>query len=131
MIRVAAVAVAVTISGWFVLGLVQARSGEQAAVILAPFTRASSPRLDRADALLDRAGTLNPDRSVDLLRARLALAHADTAAAVTLLRDVVRDEPDNALAWAQLSLTTARSDPVASRRAAAQVRGLVPAVPAP
>jgi hypothetical protein len=48
------------------------------------------------------------------------------ARAVAILERVLRDEPDNLGAWAQLLAVTDRRDPVTARRARAALRRLDP-----
>ena len=85
----------------------------------------------RTSDLLDRAGRLNPDRGVDLLRARLALQRGDAAGATRTALRVVRAEPANLEAWGVIALVNERRAPALAARARAALRRLSPPVPAP
>jgi predicted Zn-dependent protease len=61
-----------------------------------------------ATAALSSAGHLNPDSTVDVLRAELAYTEGHQPEAVRILVSVVHREPDNVAAWAQLAAATAR-----------------------
>lgn len=131
MTRAAAVLGALLVASWFALGVRQATSTEDAARIVSSLDRPSAARTARAARLLDHAGTLNPDRQVDLLRAQLDLQRGDRAAARRRVERVVGDEPDNIDAWTRLAFVVGRGDPAAFARAVREVRRLAPVVPAP
>ena len=128
-VRIAAVIAALVVAAWFAVGVRQATSTGDAQHLLGGRTTAAEQA--RTATLLDHAAVLNPDSGVDLLRARLDLAHGDRGTAVRRFEAVTRREPDNIEAWTQLAFATARTDRPAFRRAVAQVRRLSPAVPAP
>jgi hypothetical protein len=129
VLRIAVVCLAVVIGAWFVLGWVQARDTGRADALL---SATSSPRAAEAaqiGSLLSSAGTLNPDRTVDLLRARLALYRHDYARAIRILEGVTRSEPQNVLAWAQLGFTEGAAGMIAlARRAGKHVVQLAPPI---
>jgi hypothetical protein len=129
--RAAAVAAALLVAAWFGLGVRQAQATKDADAILTTDRTPPPGELRRAADLIGRAATLNPDRAVDLLRARLSLARGDRADARRRYEAVVRDQPDDIEAWTQLAFLTARSDPAAFRRAVTQIRRLSPRVPPP
>lgn len=92
----AAIAVA-----WFALSAHQAIDTSRASALIAP---GSSPaQLRRAEGLLNGARLLNPDRSVDLLRAQAELDENHAGKARAILERVVASEPDNAVAWEWLA----------------------------
>lgn len=125
--RVSAALLALAICGWFVLGAAQTHDADRAAAILASPGQLRPASAARAASLLDDAGTLNPDRQVDLLRARLAVRRGDLPRARAILAGVVRDEPQNVDAWAALARSSA-GDPAVFRLAVARVRALAPPV---
>lgn len=131
MTRAAAVLGALLVCAWFAVSVRQATSTADATRIVSSLERPSAARTARAATLLEHAGSLNPDRTVDLLRAQLALQRGDRAGARRIVEAVVRDEPDNVDAWTRLAFTVGRGDPAAFARAVAQVRRLAPIVPAP
>ncbi|MDX6639138.1 MAG: hypothetical protein QOF12_149 [Solirubrobacteraceae bacterium] len=130
-LRLAVLAVAIAGCAWFVLGLVQARDTFSAGQIVSRLSRLTPAQSTHAGDLLATAGTLNPDRQVDLLRAELRLHHGDRPGAAAILRAVVRDEPDNVAAWDLLGAALSGVDPAGARAANARVRALVPPVPLP
>ena len=96
--RAAVVVVGLVACAWFALGIHQnADLSAASAIASRPHPSAAAAR--HADALLDDAGVLNPDRTVDITRAQLALARGDGAGARAILRRVVAAEPQNLDAW--------------------------------
>jgi predicted Zn-dependent protease len=129
--RIALLTVAVAALIWFAFGVRQARDERAASAIVSRLGALSPDQADRAAAALDRAGTLNPDAHVDVLRAELALHRHDVASARRILDGVVRHEPQDIEAWALLADALRRSDPAAAAAARARVLRLAPPVPAP
>jgi predicted Zn-dependent protease len=82
--------------------------------------------LERAEDDLRAATLLSPDTGPDVTRAFALQAGGRHAAAVALLEDVVRREPDNLGAWRVLLTVTRDADPAVGRRALAEVRRLDP-----
>jgi len=99
---------AVAACAWFVLGAVQARETARAQSILGGAARLTAAQQRSAANALSRAGQLNPDSTVDVLRAQLASLQGRQSQAVRILVGVVHSEPDNVAAWAQLAADTAR-----------------------
>jgi hypothetical protein len=75
---------------------------------------------------LDRASFLNPDQTVDILRAGLSLRRGRSDEARQTLLDVVRREPENLEAWTAIAIGFARTDPALADRARAAIRRLSP-----
>ena len=88
-----------------------------------PVTQA---QIDRALSQFEGARKNNPDTRPDVEEATILTFLGRDARATAMLRNVVRDEPRNALAWAQLSVATRSSDPALSAAAVARFRELVP-----
>lgn len=81
---------------------------------------------------LRRARLLNPDAAPDVTRAVIYRARGDDRAAVALLDDVVRREPDNLAAWSVMRLSATGTDPNAFRRSLIALQRLDPVnVPRP
>jgi predicted Zn-dependent protease len=80
----------------------------------------------RAEADLRGARFLNPDTAPDVDRAVLYLGVGRPRQAAALLEDVVRQEPQNRIAWAVLYGATRGRDPAAAGRALAALRRLDP-----
>jgi thioredoxin-like negative regulator of GroEL len=105
VLRALLAVVALAACAWFGLGVVQARSTSRAATILGTH-RALSPAQERHVAsLLASAATINPDRAVSILRAKLDLLEGKRAAATAVMHKVVGSEPDNIEAWVQMAQT--------------------------
>ena len=111
---------AVLVAAWFALGVVQATG-----------TSAAQDALDRRDdasGALDRAAVLNPDQTVDVLRAQQAANAGDLPQAQRILERVVDAHPDDLEAWFRLALATREREPAVAQRAAAAARRLSPPV---
>jgi Tfp pilus assembly protein PilF len=108
--RISLLALAVCACAWFGLGVVQSHATDAATSIVAGSGRLSPAQAARARSQLDTAATLNPDRSIDLLRARLAVREGRSAAAITILRRTVAAEPMNLSAWLALAQTALGHD---------------------
>jgi hypothetical protein len=96
--RLAAVLGAVIVCAWFVLGARQAHEIDQATNIVT-VPRQSAAKLRAAARDLHAAALLNPDRTVDILRARVAIEQGRPTQARRILTAVTRAEPDNLEAW--------------------------------
>ena len=123
--RVLIVIVAVLACAWFILGIHQAHEISEATAIVTQSSTPTAAESARATSLLRSAGTLNPDREVELLRAALALDQNNFQRARVILLGVVRDEPMNVEAWAMLA-TAAGSNPRLEREALDHVAQLHP-----
>jgi predicted Zn-dependent protease len=117
---------ALVVASWFALGVLQAHNLDRASTILAgPGPLSAAAKRDVASELAT-AGTLNPDREVDLLRAELAVARSERGEAVRILEQVTHSEPDYATAW--LALASTADNAAISGRALRQIARLVPPV---
>lgn len=94
--------VAVVLVAWFALTGVQSHSLSQASTLFQNTNDITPAVAQRIDSMLDTAGTLNPDSAVDLLRGETLAAEGRTAQARAVFQRIVRREPENVLAWAQL-----------------------------
>jgi predicted Zn-dependent protease len=99
--RVLLVVGALVATAWFALSVHQAVDTDRATALIT--SHASAAELRRAERLLDAAGTLNPDRSVDILRAQLDTDRGDLRGARRIIKRVVASEPDNLEAWLTLA----------------------------
>lgn len=89
---------AVLICAWFVVGVRQAHDVDAAGnVISAPHQ--TPGELRAAASQLHAAAFLNPDRTVDILRGRVAIEQHRLAQARRTLGSVVRAEPKNLDGW--------------------------------
>jgi predicted Zn-dependent protease len=113
ILRVLIACAGVAACAWFALGIRQAHDIQRATSMVGGLTgqtRLSTAQAKTANSLLDSAGTLNPDRTVDLLRARVALLRHDRTEAKRILLAVVAAEPANLDAWYGLA-TSAYDNP--------------------
>ncbi len=99
--RVLLAALALLACAWFALGIHQT-DDLAAADHIAAAPHPSPARIRHAEALLSSARVLNPDQTVAVTRAQLALDAGADARARAILGSVVRSEPDNLDAWIEL-----------------------------
>jgi predicted Zn-dependent protease len=128
--RVALLGVATIACAWFALGAFQVHSLNRANALLPQNANVSPPQARAIADQLDRAGTLNPDRAVDVLRAELYIHAGNRPAAESLVKRVLRDEPDNIDAWFLLQIAAFPRDPATVQLARKRQRELDPPVPA-
>jgi cytochrome c-type biogenesis protein CcmH/NrfG len=127
-LRLAVLGLAVAACAWFALGVVQSHDQTQAENLLDQFTRQTPAATARIMSLLDTAGTLNPDRNIDLDRSQAQTRAGHVAAGVAIARAVVRAEPQNVNGWIVLGFAARRLDPSLARLAQARQLALAPPV---
>jgi hypothetical protein len=88
--------------------------------------RLSPAEFDRNIAKLEDAELLNPDSSLDLARATYLMLRGRSAAAIDAAEDLLREEPDNLVAWGVLRDAARGFDPRRAARARAAVARLNP-----
>ena len=99
LIRPALLILALAVCAWFVIGIRQAHS-IGAATSIVEIGRAAGPRkLAVAAEDLRSAAFLNPDQTVNILRARLAIIRGQLSHAQQILLRVTQNEPLNLEAW--------------------------------
>ncbi len=118
------------VCAWFVVGIRQAHGIDQATSLLSGATPLTAGQAAHVRSLLDQAHTLNPDRAVDVLRARLALAQGDSAAARRILFGVIHSEPKYLDAWIWYARAST-GNPVAFFAAQIGIRRLIRQFPRP
>lgn len=101
--RVVAVVAALVVAAWFGLGVRQAAGTDAARADVGRLEPPTASQARSTRDALDRAGTLNPDLGVDVLRARFALQEGRREDARRILDGVVRREPDGLDGWAALA----------------------------
>ncbi len=94
---------ALVVCAWFALGAHQAVNTSRGSAIVSGVSRLSTAEARRTLALLDDAGTLNPDLGVDILRAQAYLASGNAPVAREVLSTVTRQEPQNVEGWLWLA----------------------------
>jgi predicted Zn-dependent protease len=101
--RWAMVSGAAIVAAWFGLGWIQARDLGRAESLI-PAGRLSAGQARTVASLLDTAGNLNPDRTVEITRAQLADARGEPGQGVRLMEQVTEAEPLNLQAWRELGV---------------------------
>jgi predicted Zn-dependent protease len=100
--RIVATAAALLVVAWFALGAYQSHEVARATAAVA-HGHLTRDRARRADAALDSAATLNPDRAVDVLRAQVAIADGQATRGEAILNRVLAAEPQDLDAWIALA----------------------------
>lgn len=124
--RIIAIAVALVACAWFALGLRQSTELNRATALLSGSGSLSRGQANRIRGLLDAAGTLNPDRQVEIMRGVLAEGQNQTRQALAIFERIVQAEPMNLSAWAYLTQAGLNNASVV-RRAVAHIAELDPA----
>jgi predicted Zn-dependent protease len=127
--RFAIAALAAAACAWFVIGVIQSNNESRATALIDGSGAPTPAQTAQIQDWLDTAGTLNPDRNIDLLRAQAAVRAGQSAKALVLMKRVVRDEPRNADAWIVFGFAAQAQSPALARMAHAQVLKLAPPVP--
>jgi hypothetical protein len=122
--RVAVVLVAVAVIGW--LAVMERDARLYARGIAAGGSLDDPATISRAEADLEDARLLSPDRTPDVGRALILWTTGRAEEARAVLEEVVRSEPDNLSAWTALGWVNAGADPALERRVAAEMRRLDP-----
>jgi predicted Zn-dependent protease len=111
LVRIVVIGGCLIVCAWFVLGIRQAHDIARVTTIVSGLNgqqRLTAAQAAQANSLLDSADTLNPDSTVNVLRARVALLRNDRAKATRILERVVAGEPQNLDAW--YGIATSASD---------------------
>ena len=102
-LRTLGVAVAVVACAWFALGIRQSTSLSQAEAIIGAKQHVTASQARAATSLLNHAGTLNPDRQVDIDRVHVLLERNHVAQARRLAAALTHAEPQNIEVWLWLA----------------------------
>lgn len=128
-VRVIAVVAAVAACAWFALGVRSSHEADRVSSAL-EFAAKITPAQARADdQALHEAAVLDPDQTLEMLRAEVALHAGHHADAVAIAERVTEQEPQNPDAWLLLKVVSAGADPALNRLAGARLAQLVPPVP--
>jgi predicted Zn-dependent protease len=128
VLRVSLVVVAVAACAWFGLGIVQSIDTTRATAIVSSPAPLTAHQAAHARSLLDSAGTLNPDKTVAILRGELASRLGQNARAIAILEGVTANEPLNADAWLTLAQVALHHDTPTLGRAVAHLAQLDPKI---
>lgn len=129
--RVGLLALALVACTWYAIAVRQSRDQAAAEAIVQGNVTPTPAVTRHALSLLDAAGTLNPDRAIDLLRAQALVRAGRAPAALRLMKSVVAAEPDNVDAWIVYGFAAGSGDPAVVQLARAKRAELVPPVPPP
>ena len=119
-VRFAVISVAIVLCAWFALGATEAHDLSRATAIVRNSSSLSADQAAHVQALLSSASTLNPDRTVNLLRGIVAHDRGQRRRAIRILEQLTRDEPMNLDAWVYLA-QAALGDNVLVQHAVAQI----------
>jgi hypothetical protein len=120
--------VALVVCAWFALGARQSHDLNKATAIITQSSSLTKAESGLVASLLSSAGTLNPDTEVSLASAELAQLNGHPVRAERIAEQVVRDEPQNVVAWDVLA-TAAGHDQRTLFHALAEVNKLDPPAP--
>lgn len=129
-VRLAVVSLAVAACAWFGLGVVQAHDENRATALIDQTGTPSAALTARIMGLLDSAATLNPDRTIDILRAQAQTRAGRSDAGLATAERITRAEPRNVNAWVVLGFAAGQVAPRVARLAQAKLSELAPPVPA-
>jgi len=118
--RIAVISVAIVLCAWFALGATEAHNLSQATAIVQNAGALTAGQAAHVRSLLSSAATLNPDRTVDLLRGIVAQDRGQRRRAIGIFAQVTRDEPMNLDAWVYLA-QAAPGDKALVHRAVVQI----------
>jgi predicted Zn-dependent protease len=110
-IRLLILGVAIAACAWYVLGIRQAHDTAAATGVIVAHGQARE--LAHTRSLLDSAGFLNPDQTVQILRGRLAIEQGHPDQAQRILAAATRAEPMNLEAWIWLTGAALGNPPIA------------------
>jgi len=113
--RMLVIVVAVAVLAW--LAVMERDARKQASGVAAAQRLDVPGNAERAERAFRDARLLTPDTAPDVSRAVVLRATERQDAAVALLEDVVRREPDNLTAWGVLATLARDHDPDAAARA--------------
>ncbi|HSO98715.1 MAG TPA: hypothetical protein VLP43_07165 [Solirubrobacteraceae bacterium] len=103
IVRFAVMSLAILLCAWFALGATEAHDLSRATAIVGNSGSLSAGQAAQVEALLSSASTLNPDRTVNLLRGMVALDRGQRRRAIRIFEQVTRNEPMNLDAWVHLA----------------------------
>jgi predicted Zn-dependent protease len=99
IVRAVIAGVALVVCAWFALGIREAHEVTVATQIVSSARAPTSAALRSAAGELSSAAFLDPDRTVDILRGRVAIKQGRIADARRILSAVTREEPRDLEAW--------------------------------
>jgi predicted Zn-dependent protease len=107
-----AAAGALIVAAWFYLGTRETTDLDSANAIVNAGDHLSAADARHAQSLLHSAAFLNPDRTIDLDRSRIAVETGNKRRAYRLATSVTDSEPMNAVAWQYVARAASNSGEV-------------------
>jgi predicted Zn-dependent protease len=123
--RVATLLLALVVCAWFALGIRQAHETAKATDLVTSGSSLTGRQLADVQSWLDSAATLNPDSTVDIVRAQALIKAGRARAAERLMESLTQREPLNLEAWIWLG-GAALGDPAVAREAITHINALDP-----
>jgi predicted Zn-dependent protease len=124
--RLVLVTTALAVCACYALGVLSTHDQSSVASLLDRHGSLTAVQASDAEAMLSDAKTLNPDPTLDVMRAEVEFRAGHVARAVRIAKDVAGRAPSDAGAWLVLELLTRNLDPATNRLAQDRVRLLVP-----
>jgi len=126
--RLGVLVVALIVCAWYILGIRE--FGEQVQVKSLAFGHAqlTAAQARAAGRTLDEAQILNPDQSVESLRAIVASKAGDYKEALTIAEAMTRREPQDLEAWKLVSVLVQETHSAMLRSVEAHIEALSPPV---
>jgi hypothetical protein len=128
-LRLSVLALAVVACAWFAVGVIQSHDQTEAEALLQRVGTPTPATTASIMSLLSTAGTVNPDRNIELDRSQAQSRAGQAQAGVATAERVATAEPQNVNAWLVLGFAAGRVEPGLARRARAKVMQLAPPVP--
>ncbi len=104
----------------------QLADADKVSALVGAASSISSARARADYSTLDDAEALNPDQSLELLRAEVALHSGQHAYALTIAKRIVAREPSNPNGWLALEVVSDKFAPALNRLAQLKLAQLVP-----
>ena len=130
MARLSLAAVSLVVCAWFATGVRATHDRSEVTALVGAHSSLSAAQARTAKAKLADAAFLNPDQSIDLLRAQIEVRTGDAAGGLRIGEAIVRREPANYQAWFFDEEVGMHIAPPIGRLARAHLRVLAPPVPA-
>ncbi len=126
--RLGLLVLALTVCAWYILGIRE--FGEQAQIKSLAFrhSRLTTAQARAAEGTLNEARILNPDQSVDSLRAIVASKAGDFKGALTIAEAMARREPQDLEAWKLVSVLAKEMHSATLRSVQAHIDALAPPI---
>jgi hypothetical protein len=126
VLRALLITAAVAACVWFALGVRSSHEFDKVNSLIAHATSITQAQAHADDQALNDAEVLDPDQSLEQLRAEVALHAGDHSAALAIAKRIVSREPQNPYDWLLLRVLSAQIDPALNRLAQLRVTQLVP-----